>query len=184
MSGNEAGSTRPRPTPHSGHGGPEAPGALISILMLFAFLAVVFICAAAGAYVTSSSVDTWYAGIVKPDLTPANWVFPVVWNLLFFLMGLSAWLVWCAAGGLNEAGLALSLFAGQLMLNFTWSVLFFGLHRPDLATFEIIVLVAAIVLTIRCFWALSRLAALLLAPYLAWCLFATWLTASVWSLNA
>lgn len=159
------------------------PGVALSILMLFAFLAVVFACAAAGAYVTAPALDTWYAGLIKPDLTPANWVFPIVWNFLFFLMGLSGWLVWRAAGGLNEAGLALSLFAGQIMLNFAWSVLFFGLHRPGLATLEIMVLVAAIALTIRSFWSHSPLAALLLAPYLGWCVFATWLTGAIWSLN-
>lgn len=180
MSGHEAGAPRPR---QSGVSTPT-PGVFLSILMLFAFLAIVFGCAAAGAYVTTSNLDPWYAGLVKPDLTPANWVFPLVWNFLFFLMGISAWLVWRAAGGLNEAGLALSLFAGQLMLNFAWSVLFFGMHRPGLATIEIIVLVAAIALTIRSFWGHSPLAALLLVPYLAWTAFATWLSAAVWSLNA
>ncbi|MGV8995350.1 MAG: TspO/MBR family protein [Parvibaculaceae bacterium] len=162
----------------------DGPGVLLSILMLFAFLAVVFGCAGAGAYVTTANLDTWYAGIAKSALTPPNWVFPLVWNVLFFMMGLSGWLVWRAAGSLNEAGLALSLFVGQLMLNFAWSVLFFGLHRPGLATVEILVLIAAIALTIRSFWVHSHLAALLLVPYLAWCSFAAWLTVAVWSLNA
>ena len=181
MSGADQGSSRVR----SGQATEPAqtPGVLLSILMLFAFLGVVFACAAAGAYVTTSNLESWYEGIAKSELTPANWVFPVVWNFLFFLMGLSAWLVWRAAGGLNEAGLALSVFAAQLMLNFAWSVIFFGLHRTGFATFEIIVLNATIALTIWTFWAHSRLAALLLVPYLLWCLFATWLTAAVWTLN-
>lgn len=181
MSGLDRGSPRIRP----GQMGEQVPtpGVALSILMLFAFLGIVFACAAAGGYVTANNLESWYAGIAKSELTPANWVFPIVWNVLFFLMGLSAWLVWRAAGGLNEAGLALSVFAAQLMLNFGWSVIFFGLHQPGYATLEVIILDAAIALTIWAFWQHSRLAALLLVPYLLWSLFAAWLTAAVWMLN-
>lgn len=161
----------------------KTPGVMLSILMLFLFLGVVFACAAAGGAVTTANIEGWYADIAKPALTPANWVFPIVWNFLFFLMGIAAWLTWRAAGGLNAAGGALSLFGAQLMLNFAWSVLFFGLHKPGLAIFEALALDAAIAATIWAFWHLSRLAALLLVPYLAWSLFATYLTAAVWFLN-
>lgn len=161
----------------------KAPGLGLSILMLFAFLGVVFGCAAIGAAVAEANIGSWYAGIQKPPLTPANWVFPIVWNFLFFLMGVSGWLTWRAAGSFNAAGGALSLFIAQLMLNFAWSVLFFGLHRPGLAVFESLALVATIAATIWTFWRFSRLASLLLAPYLLWAVFATYLTAAVWHLN-
>ncbi|HEY4344208.1 MAG TPA: TspO/MBR family protein [Parvibaculum sp.] len=161
----------------------KTPGVALSILMLFVFLGVVFGCAAAGGAVTTANIDTWYAGIAKPELTPANWVFPIVWNFLFFLIGIAGWLAWRAAGSLNAAGAALALFAAQLMLNFAWSVLFFGLHSPGLAVFEIFALDATVAATAFVFWPLSRLAALLLLPYLAWSLFATYLTIAVWLLN-
>lgn len=161
----------------------KAPGTSLSIAMLFVFLAIVFGCAAAGGAVTVDNIDNWYAGIAKPALTPANWVFPIVWNFLFFLMGVSAWLAWRAAGSINAAGGALSLFIAQLMLNFAWSVIFFGLHNPGLALIEVIVLDAAIVATIWSFRQHSLLAALILVPYLAWSLFATYLTLAVWLLN-
>lgn len=160
-----------------------APGLVQSILMLFLFLAVVFGCAAAGGYVTSQSVNTWYVDIAKPEITPEAWVFPIVWNVLFFLMGLAGWLVWRSAGSLNAAGAALSVFILQLMLNFTWSIVFFGLHALGLAVVANIVLDGAIALTICLFWGHSRISAFLLAPYFFWSLFATWLTVAIWRLN-
>ncbi len=161
----------------------QTPGVALSILMLFAFLGAVFAVAFAGAQVTTANLDVWYNSIAKPDLTPENWVFPIVWNLLFLMMGIAGWLVWRTAGGLNEAGGVLSVFAAQLMLNFAWSVLFFGLHRPDLALAEVILLDLAIAATIAGFWRHSKVAALLLVPYLLWTLFASWLTAAIWLLN-
>jgi tryptophan-rich sensory protein len=161
----------------------KTPGVALSILMLFVFLGIVFGCAAAGGAVTASNIESWYAGIAKPGITPANWVFPIVWNFLFFLMGVSGWLVWRTAGGLNAAGGALSFFTAQLMLNFAWSVLFFALHRPGLAVFEALALDAAIAATVWAFWRHSRFAALLLVPYFAWSIFATYLTAAIWHLN-
>jgi len=166
--------------------GPSAqtPGTIQSILLLFGFLAFVFTFAGLGGYVTSANIETWYATLQKPSLTPENWVFPVVWNFLYFLMGLSGWLVWRAAGGFIAGGAALSIFGAQVMLNFSWSVVFFGLHSPGGALIEIFVLLAAVVANILAFWRFSKLAALLLLPYLAWSLFATYLTAMVWLLNS
>ena len=161
-----------------------APGLVQSILMLFLFLAVVFGCAAAGGYITSQSVNTWYVDIVKPEITPEAWVFPIVWNVLFFLMGLAGWLVWRAAGGLNAAGAALSIFTLQLMLNFSWSIVFFGLHALGLAVVANIVLDVAIALTICLFWRHSRIGSFLLVPYFFWSLFASWLSFEIWRLNS
>lgn len=143
----------------------HTPGPARSILMLFAFLGVVFFTAAAGAYITTQSVNGWYVDIIKPDITPEAWVFPIVWNVLFFLMGLSGWLVWRSAGNLPAAGAAMSIFIMQLMLNFTWSLAFFGLHALGLTIIVNLVLDAAIALTIYLFWWHSRIGALLLVPY-------------------
>lgn len=161
----------------------RTPGVARSILMLFAFLVAVYTCAAAGGYITASSVNTWYVDIIKPDSTPEAWVFPIVWNVLFFLMGLSGWLVWRATGSVDAAGAALSIFALQLMLNFSWSVIFFGLHALGLAVISNLVLDAAVALTIYLFWRHSRGGALLLVPYFLWSLFATWLSFGIWRLN-
>ena len=140
--------------------------------------------AAAGGAITATSVDGWYQTLQKPPLTPAPWVFPIVWNLLYFMMAISAWLVWRAAGSFDRAGFALALFGGQLSLNLAWSIVFFGLQSPWLGVADIVMLDAAILGTVLAFATHSRLAALLLAPYLAWTLFATYLTVAIAILNS
>jgi len=159
------------------------PGAVQSILWLLVFLGVVFIFAAAGGSVTATSVKTWYVTLIKPPLTPPNWVFAPVWTLLFFLMGLAAWLVWRRGGGIGKSGAALPIFFAQLGLNFGWSIAFFGMRNPAIAMIEIFVLLAAVIATVLRFSRIEKLAGLLLLPYLAWTAFATYLTVAIWWLN-
>jgi len=97
-------------------------------------------------------------------------------------MGVAAWLVWRERGWSRARG-ALGLFVLQLGCNTLWSWLFFGWHRGALAFADILVLLALIVATIIAFGRIRRLAAWLLAPYLAWVTFATLLNYSVWQLN-
>jgi tryptophan-rich sensory protein len=94
----------------------------------------------------------------------------------------SGWLVWREAG-FAGAKLPLAIFALQLVLNAAWTPLFFGLHRPDLAFSEIMVLWASILATIVFFYPIHSGAALLLVPYLAWVSFAAALNFAVWRLN-
>lgn len=159
------------------------PDFIRSFATLCLSMVFVYLIAAAGGSVTETGPESWYQSLIKPALTPPNIVFPVVWNILFFMMGLSAWLVWRAAGGLFEAGRALALFGIQLGLNLSWSVVFFGLRSPGGAAVEILFLLAAIAATIATFWPISRLAAWLLVPYFLWVTFAAYLTVSVWVLN-
>ena len=83
----------------------------------------------------------------------------------------------------GNASAALTLFAVQLVLNSVWSLLFFGLHRVDLALVDIVLLLAAIAATALAFRRRSAAAALLLVPYLAWVSFATVLNFAIWQLN-
>ena len=125
----------------------------------------------------------WYAGLTKPSWNPPSSVFAPVWSTLYVLMGIAAWLVWRPAGFAGARG-ALRLFFLQLILNALWSYLFFGLHRPDLALIEIIVLWLTILATTIAFWRHSVPAGALLAPYLAWVGFATALNFTLWRLNS
>src|SRR5579863_654795 len=91
------------------------------------FLFFLLLCASAGlmgAILTSYSVRTWYEDLKKPSFNPPNWIFGPVWSVLYFLMALSAWLVWRRAHW-DGAKLPLSLFFAQLALNVAWSGLFF-----------------------------------------------------------
>jgi translocator protein len=125
---------------------------------------------------------TWYAELRKPEWTPPPFVFGPVWTVLYILMAVAAWLVW-RRSGFSGASLALSLYLLQLVLNGIWSFLFFGLNRPGLAALELSVLLLVLMATILTFHAHSRMAALLLIPYLLWAGFALLLNISIWRLN-
>ena len=114
----------------------------------------------------------WYASLKKPSWNPPGWVFGPVWTALYVMMGVAAWLVW-KHGSFTAQRRRLTLFLIQLALNAAWTPLFFGLHQPGLAFAEIVLLWVAILLTIRAFWPVNRVAAGLLAPYLAWVTFAS-----------
>jgi translocator protein len=124
----------------------------------------------------------WYQALDKPPWTPPGWVFGPAWTLLYFSMGVAAWLVW-RERGVERAALPLALFAVQLVLNGLWSWLFFGLRRPDLGLVDIVALWAAIAGTVVTFWGVRPLAGAILLPYLAWVSFATALNASIWRRN-
>ena len=124
----------------------------------------------------------WYAGLIKPALTPPAWVFGPVWTLLYVMMATAAWLVW-RMDSLANAIVPLGLFLGQLALNALWSYLFFGLQRPGLAFLDIVALWLAILATLISFWRSNPSAGLLLLPYLLWVSFATYLNFQFWRLN-
>lgn len=124
----------------------------------------------------------WYAGLHKPSWNPPGWVFGPVWSALYAMMALAAWLVWQRGGFLAQRR-ALVCFIVQLALNAAWTPLFFGLHRPAVAFVELLMLWAAIAVTLRAFHRIDRLAGWLLVPYLAWVSFAAVLNFALWRLN-
>jgi len=142
------------------------------------------LCAVAGSIgaIASLNAPEFYASLARPYWAPPAGVFGPVWTLLYMVMGVAAWLIWRERGWSRARG-ALGLFVLQLGFNTLWSWLFFGWHRGALAFADIVVLLALIVATIIAFGRIRRLAAWLLAPYLAWVTFATLLNYSVWQLN-
>lgn len=146
---------------------------------MLGWLLVVFVAAAVGA-VASVDAPSFYAQLNKPSWAPPAGVFGPVWTVLYALMGVAAWLVWRSPGPKRAA---LTLFGAQLAANALWSWLFFAWHRGALAAVEILVLLALIVAMIVAFWRISRLAALLMVPYLLWVSFASVLTWAVWRSN-
>ena len=132
---------------------------------------------------TIVAISTWYTTLIKPSFSPPNWLFGPVWILLYFLMGVAAYLVWEKGWKRKPVRTALNFFFIQLVLNFLWSVLFFGLHSPILGLMDIILLLVFIVMTIWQFKKISPTAAYLLIPYLLWVSFATLLNFSIVVLN-
>src|SRR3989344_3102938 len=158
-----------------------------------------------GAVFTTPSISTWYATLPKPALNPPAWVFAPVWTILFALIGIALFLVWKqdwkVVNPLWEKGRkalnpwserlwtgdlqrfnTIAVFAVQYLLNFFWSYVFFGLHRPGAAFFVIIALWTGILYTMINFYRISKLAAWLLVPYILWVSFAGYLNYSIWQL--
>ncbi len=146
----------------------------VAICMVIGFLS---------GFATQSSVNTWYVGLNKPIFNPPNWLFAPVWTVLYIMMGIAAGIVWAKGFYHLWVKTALYHFGFQLLLNATWSVVFFGLREPFWAFIVIITLLILIVLTIRWFKVVSKIAALLLIPYLLWVCFATVLNYKIWELN-
>lgn len=132
---------------------------------------------------TIAAIPTWYATLDKPALSPPNWIFGPVWTTLYALMGTAAFLVWEKGLDKKKVRGALRYFGIQLALNFLWSLLFFGLHSPFLALFDIALLWIVIIATIFKFYKISKPASYLLVPYLLWVTFASYLNYSIWILN-
>ena len=122
----------------------------------------------------------WYAGLAKPTWTPPGWLFGPVWSVLYLMIAVAGWLVWRVDG----VGAALAVWGMQLLLNGIWSPVMFGAHRIGLAFAVIVLLWLAIATFIAISWRVSRGAALLFLPYLAWVSFATALNLAIWRLNA
>jgi tryptophan-rich sensory protein len=137
-----------------------------------------------GAIFTASAVPTWYTTLRKPPFTPPGWVFSPVWIALYLLMGVSAFLIWSKGWGDSRVRVALSLFAVQLVLNASWSLMFFGLRSPLAGLIDIVALWVFILLTTLYFFKVSYMAGALLVPYILWVSFAAILNFSIWRLNA
>jgi tryptophan-rich sensory protein len=136
-----------------------------------------------GSVLTTPSIPTWYATLKKPSFTPPGWLIGSVWIALFFLMGISAFLVWRKGLNNRQVKIALTVFAVQLILNALWSVAFFGFKSPLAGLVVISVLWIAILLTIIKFLKVSRPAGLLLLPYILWVSFAALLNTLIFAIN-
>lgn len=146
----------------------------------------IFICLVIGflsSMATQSSVNTWYVTLNKPCFNPPNWLFAPVWTVLYILMGISAGWVWSKGVYHKWVQTALYHFGFQLLLNALWSIAFFGLRNPFLGLLIILALIVMLSLTIRWFYVVSKVAALLLVPYLLWVCFAAALNFKIWELN-
>ena len=119
--------------------------------------------------------NPWFDALDKPAIYPPPATFGIVWPALYALMGIALTLVVTARGAPGR-GAAIALFLVQLALNLAWSPLFFAAHRIAESLWLLVALDIAVVTTIALFWRVRTAAALLLLPYLAWILFATWLT--------
>ncbi|MFC5048177.1 TspO/MBR family protein [Aquimarina hainanensis] len=132
---------------------------------------------------SQKSLHPWYTTLNKPSFTPPYWVFFAVWNLLYFMMGISLGIIWNKGFYHKLVKTALYHFGFQLLLNVSWFIFFFGLQNSFIALLDITTLFILLLFTIKWFKFVNATAAYLLVPYILWVAFATALNFCIWQLN-
>jgi tryptophan-rich sensory protein len=146
------------------------------VVSLLIFLLLVAAAAGFGAQFTPGA---WYQALNKPSWNPPNSVFGPVWSVIYVCIAIAGWRIWRK----GRAMLPLAIWAVQLLLNALWSLLFFGLHRPDIALVDIVALLVFILTFIVVARSRSTLASWLFVPYALWVSFATALNYSILRMN-
>ncbi len=126
------------------------------------------------------SYDT-YNDLIKPELSPSKIVFPIVWSILYLIMGYSAYLI--SVSKSEEKNESLYLYYLQLFVNLTWPVIFFNLELYFLSFIWIVLLIVLVLNMIKSFYKINPLAAKLNIPYLLWLIFAAYLNYQIYLLN-
>ncbi|RKR82765.1 TspO/MBR related protein [Mucilaginibacter gracilis] len=134
-------------------------------------------------FFTIPQISTWYVYLNKPAFNPPNWLFGPVWTLLYIMMAIAAFLVWQKRDGNINYIKARNIYLRQLLFNFSWSIVFFGMHQILGALLIIALLLISIVFNIVYFGKISKVAAWLLVPYLLWVSFASILNFAIYILN-
>ncbi|MDX2050636.1 MAG: TspO/MBR family protein [Rickettsiaceae bacterium] len=131
---------------------------------------------------TKPEINSWYSTLNRSTLTPPNYVFPVAWTILYGIIGACGWLIW-RPEAFPKLSIIKTLYVTQLILNWSWTPLFFHYHLTGLS---LIVLVTMDILVVTIIWlAYQKMPAvsLLMIPYLSWITFATYLSFYIWWCN-
>jgi len=137
-----------------------------------------------GSSFTGTGIDAgWYVSIAKPDWTPPGAVIGAVWTTIFVLTATSALIVWNKNAPDRRTRYAMATYAINGILNIAWSYIFFVRHWLAFATIESGLLGVSVIVIMALVWKRSRVAVLLLAPYVGWVAFATFLTYLIWRMN-
>ena len=138
-----------------------------NIITFIICILIVFSVAAIGSLFTAgNSSGEWYESI-KPSITPPSFIFPIVWNILFFLIAVALYFAWQSANKSQKIQVAI-VFGINFILNIFWSYIYFYLRRPPLAFIEIFFLLASILSMIIVTWKIDKKSSYLLIPYLLW----------------
>lgn len=137
---------------------------------------------ALSAWITKNSMDI-YSTINRPALSPPSYLFPIVWSVLFILMGISSAIIYLSDAKPDDKRSALSIYAVNLAVNFFWSIIFFNMRKYLFSFIWLILLAITIIAMIGKFKKISKTAAYLQIPYLLWVIFAGYLNLMIYILN-
>ena len=143
-------------------------------LFLYCFVPVA-VAMALGSYFNNEAIDGWYQVLQKPVLTPPDYVFPIVWNIIYLMIIITFFIAFKSLTDGKDILTAKKYFFGQLILHVLWTFSFFYLGQAALGILIIILLDSTVLYNIFWFWNKKRICAWLLIPYYCWLLLATWL---------
>ena len=149
---------------------------------LFICIAIPLIAGGVAGFISKNSMSA-FAALNKPPLSPPGWLFPVVWTILYLLMGIASYLILTSDAPQKDIGNALKLYGLQLFFNFLWPFLFFQLELYFFAFIWLVALWLLILATIISFSRISKPTAYLMVPYLLWVTFAGYLNLGIAILN-
>lgn len=136
-----------------------------------------------GGFFTASAIPIWYASLIKPSFNPPSWLFGPVWTILYAMIGISLYLFITSKAKTKDKRKGYLIFSVQILLNFIWSPVFFGMQNIFGGLMIIILLWLSIILNLFIFYKISKASAWLLVPYWLWVSFASILNFSLWMLN-
>lgn len=150
--------------------------------LLLKCIAVPLLVGVVSALISGGGMET-FSRLNQPPLSPPGWLFPVVWIILYTLMGISSYLILTSEKDKKEIQKALTVYAYQLIVNFLWPTFFFNFGWYLFAFIWLVLLWVLILIMIIQFYQISKPAAYLMIPYLIWVTFAGYLNLAIWWLN-
>jgi benzodiazapine receptor len=151
------------------------------ISLILWILALIFIGFSIG-YLTKPEISTWYSALNRSSLAPPNYVFPIAWTVLYVLIGASGWLIWSTSSS-PKLKLLKTLYVTQLILNWSWTPLFFRYHVSGLSLVVLGAMDILVAMIILSAYRRIRAVSLLMLPYFLWILFASYLNFYIWQYN-
>jgi len=147
---------------------------------LLFFLAFSFGASAWGGFITSIYKEPWYSTLIKPGFNPPDYFFPSIWAFLYVSMAFAVWLIWIDP---KKEEKIIYIYFIHLLVNASWSVVFFALHQIFLALVVIIAILLLVLWLIKLYYSINKLSSFLMVPYLAWLVFAFILNLNILLLN-
>lgn len=154
----------------------------VDIKLLAKCIAIPLLVGIVAAIISGGGMEV-FESVNKPPLSPPAWLFPVVWTILYILMGISSYLVLTSGAEENEISKAMTIYGYQLAVNFLWPTFFFNFQWYLFSFLWLVLLWVLVLVMIIRFWRIDRTAAYLNIPYLVWLTFAGYLNLGIWWMN-
>jgi tryptophan-rich sensory protein len=148
---------------------------------LFSIVVATFLITLPAGFVTRAALDPWYYNLVKPAFNPPNWIFGPVWTLLYIMMSVAVWLAYKKS---KHSKKILTVYFVHLLINASWSYVFFYYKQIFLASFIISIIIFFILYLMVLYSKYSKPSVLLMLPYFAWSTFALYLNSTIYILNS